>query len=52
MPTSAGRLAATSLTMAAFFVLYNVGLRYTDTITAAHVSEAVNYRLLDRGLWT
>jgi magnesium chelatase family protein len=23
-----------------------------DTITAAHVSEAVNYRLLDRGLWT
>jgi magnesium chelatase family protein len=24
----------------------------TDTISAAHVSEAINYRLLDRGLWT
>jgi magnesium chelatase family protein len=23
-----------------------------DTISAAHVSEAINYRLLDRGLWT
>jgi magnesium chelatase family protein len=23
-----------------------------DTINAAHVSEAINYRLLDRGLWT
>ena len=24
----------------------------TDVIGCAHVSEAINYRLLDRGLWT
>ncbi|MFO0424612.1 MAG: ATP-binding protein, partial [Planctomycetia bacterium] len=23
-----------------------------ETINAAHVSEAINYRLLDRSLWT
>jgi magnesium chelatase family protein len=22
-----------------------------DAITAAHISEAINYRLLDRGIW-
>ena len=24
----------------------------TDTIGCSHISEAINYRMLDRGLWT
>jgi drug/metabolite transporter (DMT)-like permease len=62
LPTSAGKLATTSLAMAAFFVLYNVGLRYTDTITAAAITAgnpvyaAITLRLLtraplERGFW-
>lgn len=35
--TSLGRMAMMTLAMAGFYVLYNLGLRYTNTITAAAI---------------
>lgn len=37
VPMPAGRFTVMTLTMAAFFVLYNLGLRYTNPITAAAI---------------
>lgn len=37
VPMPATRFAAMTLTMAAFFVFYNLGLRYTNPITAAAI---------------
>lgn len=52
LPIGLGRLAAMSAAMAGFFILYNLGLRYTNTITAAAIMAgapvygAVTMRLL------
>ena len=57
------RLAAMTLSMAGFYVLYNLGLRYTNTITAAAIMAggpvytALILRMLfrtplERGFWT
>jgi len=35
--TSLGRMATMTLAMAGFYILYNLGLRYTNTITAAAI---------------
>lgn len=37
IPIGIGRFAAMSAAMAGFFILYNLGLRYTNTITAAAI---------------
>lgn len=60
--TSTGRLAAMTLAMAGFYVLYNLGLRYTNPITAAAIMAgnpvytALFLRLLmrtplEKGFW-
>lgn len=52
LPIGLARLAAMSAAMAGFFVFYNLGLRYTNTITAAAIMAgapvygAVTMRLL------
>ncbi|MFO1196645.1 MAG: DMT family transporter [Burkholderiaceae bacterium] len=62
LPIRAGRLALMTLAMASFFSLYNLGLLYTNTITAAAlmaggpVYSAVTLRLatgqrLEPGFW-
>lgn len=62
MGTSFLRLAGMTLAMSLFYVLYNLGLRYTNTITAAAIMaggpvySAVVLRLafgmpLERGFW-
>ena len=62
MPIGTRRLAAMTLAMAGFFVLYNLGLSYTNPITAAAIMAgnpvyaAITLRLatrvpLERGFW-
>lgn len=60
--TTAPRLALMTLAMAGFYVLYNLGLRYTNTITAAAIMaggpvySALTLRILfrtplEKGFW-
>ncbi len=62
VPVEVGRLLTMSFSMAAFFFLYNLGLRYTNPITAAAIMAgspvyaAITLRLvgrapLEKGFW-
>ena len=62
VPLGARRLALMTLAMASFFMMYNLGLRYTNTITAATlmaggpVYSAITLRVvtgqrLEKGFW-
>src|SRR5690606_37055244 len=63
IPLGLGRFVAMTAAMAGFFMFYNLGLRFTNTITAAAIMAgapvyaAITMRLavgapLERGFWT